>query len=156
MDVLEGSREEGVKVTGQLVGSVLRLARATTFVMPDLWDANTDILVLNNGTLEVPTRTLREHRPGDYATGALPYDYDPEATPAVFLEVLREAIPDRASFVQEFGGYCLTQDTSLETALWFVGPRGSGKSTIIEGLVAMLGPRHGVLGLAEIETSPSP
>ena len=153
MDVLEGSRDEGVKVTGHLIGSVLRLARAATYVEADSWDADPNLLVCANGTLEIDERNLREHRPDDHATGALPYEYDPEADAEVFLQVLSEAVPRSVEFIQEFAGYCLTTDTSLETALWFVGPRGSGKSTVIEGLQAMLGPRHGVLGLAEIESS---
>lgn len=154
MDVIEGSRDEGAKLTRNLLGSVYELARIQTYVSREQWDANPDVLVCKNGTLEMSTRTLREHRAGDYATSTLPYDYDPDATPDVFLAVLLKALPDAVEFVQEFAGYCLNQDTSLETALWFKGPRGSGKSTLIEGLTAMLGARHGILGLAEIESSP--
>lgn len=154
MDVIEGSRDEGAKLTRNLLGSVYELARVQTYVPRERWDANPDVLVCKNGTLEMSTRALREHRPGDYATSALPYDYDPDATPDVFLAVMGKVLPDAVNFVQEFTGYCLTQDTSLETALWFKGPRGSGKSTLIEGLTAMLGARHGILGLAEIESSP--
>lgn len=153
MDVLERSQDEGVKVTGHLIGSVLRLAKASTFVAAEAWDADANVLVCANGTLEIDSRTLREHRPEDHATGALPYEYDPEAGAQMFLQVLHEAVPDSVEFLQEFAGYSLTTETDLETALWFVGPRGSGKSTVIEGLQAMLGPRHGVLGLAEIESS---
>lgn len=153
VDVLEGSWEENVKVTGQLVGSVLRLARATTFLKRDVWDADPDVLVCRNGTLEMSEKRLRDHRPEDYVTTALDYDYDPDARADVFLAVLGQVAPDAISFLQEFAGYCLTIDTSLETALWLKGPRGSGKSTVIEGYEAMLGPRAGTLGLAEIENS---
>lgn len=153
VDVLEGSREEGVKITGHLLNSVTKLCKIATFVAPEKWDANSDALVLKNGTLDIPTRALRDHSPEDYATSQLPYDYDPEAKASMFLGVLGNAIPDVMEFVQEYAGYCLTIDTSYEIALWFKGPRGSGKSTVIEGLVAMLGARHGILGLAEIEAS---
>jgi len=154
MDVLERCRDEGVKVTRHLLSSVLKLGQLSVFVPRERWVADPDIHVLGNGTLEVSTRTFREHRPEDYATLALPYDYDPEADCEVFEAVLRKAAPDAVGFLQEFAGYCLTPDTSLETALWFKGPRGSGKSTVIEGFVAMLGDKHGVLGLGEIESSP--
>jgi putative DNA primase/helicase len=154
MDVLERSREEGVKITRHLLGSVLKLGQLSVYVPREKWDANPDVLVCGNGTLEVAERRFREHRPEDYATSALPYDYDPDADCEVFKAVLSKALPDAATFLQEFAGYCLTPNTSLETALWFKGPRGSGKSTVIEGLVAMLGDKHGVLGLGEIESSP--
>ena len=154
MDVLERSREEGVKVTSHLLNSVRKLGQLSVYVPRERWDANPDILVFSNGTLEISERRFREHKPEDYVTSALPYAYDPEADCEVFRAVLGNVAPDAVEFLQEFAGYCLTPDTSLETALWFKGPRGSGKSTVIEGLVAMLGDKHGVLGLGEIESSP--
>jgi putative DNA primase/helicase len=154
MDVLERGRDEGVKVTRHLLGSVLKLGQLSVYVPREKWDANPDALVFANGTLEIGGCEFREHRPEDYATSALPYKYDPAAECEVFQAVLQKAVPDAVSFLQEFTGYCLTPNTSLETALWFKGPRGSGKSTVIEGLVAMLGDKHGVLGLGEIESSP--
>jgi putative DNA primase/helicase len=154
MDVLERSREEGVKVTSHLLNSVRKLGQLSVYVPRERWDANPDILVFSNGTLEISERRFREHKPEDYVTSALPYAYDPEAACEVFRAVLGNVAPDAVEFLQEFAGYCLTPDTSLETALWFKGPRGSGKSTVIEGLVAMLGDKHGVLGLGEIESSP--
>jgi putative DNA primase/helicase len=154
MDVLERSREEGVKVTSHLLNSVRKLGQLSVYVPRERWDANPDILVFSNGTLEISERRFREHKPDDYVTSALPYAYDPEAACEVFRAILGNVAPDAVEFLQEFAGYCLTPDTSLETALWFKGPRGSGKSTVIEGLVAMLGDKHGVLGLGEIESSP--
>lgn len=154
INILEGSRMEGVKVTGHLVSSVMKLARAAVYLPSDIWDANPDALVCENGTLELSTRTLRDHSPTDYATARVPYAYNSDAKAEVFEAVLRKAVPETAAFVREFAGYCLTTDTSLEAALWFKGPRGCGKSTVIEGLAAMLGPRSGILGLAEIESSP--
>jgi putative DNA primase/helicase len=44
-------------------------------------------------------------------------------------------------------------DTKYEIAIWFYGEPGTGKSTILEGLKAMLGGRAGILGLADIERS---
>src|SRR5829696_2799498 len=154
MDVLERSREEGVKVTSHLLNSVRKLGQLSVYVPRERWDANPNILVFANGTLEISERHFREHKPEDYVTSALPYAYDPEAACEVFRAVLGNVTPDAVEFLQEFAGYCLTPDTSLETALWFKGPRGSGKSTVIEGLVEMLGNKHGVLGLGEIESSP--
>lgn len=149
--VIEDHRDEGVDATGSVLSSVLRITRPIVFVDSTLWDANPDVLVLQNGTLEIGTRTLRDHRPEDYVTSALPFDYDPDAVAPVFQKVIQNAIPECHDFLQEFAGYSLTTDTSMETALWLKGPIGSGKSTVIEGITAMLGDRSGVLGLAEIE-----
>ena len=154
VDVLERARDEGVKVTSHLLGSVRTLAKTAVYIRREAWDADFNILVCQNGTLELDTRTLREHRPEDRATKAVPYDYDPSAKADMFLQVLHDAVSEAADYLQEFAGYCLTPDTSHETAVWLKGPRGSGKSTVIEGFQAMLGEKHDILGLGEIESSP--
>jgi putative DNA primase/helicase len=153
VDVLERSRDEEVKVTDSLTSGIRRLAEYETFVPKEMWNSDTDVMVFENGTLEIHGRNFREHRPDDYATARLPYEYDPEATCDVFRAVVEGAIPDVADALQEFAGYCLTTNTGFETALWLKGPRGSGKSTVIEGFAEMLGPKHGILGLGEIEMS---
>jgi putative DNA primase/helicase len=123
------------------------------FVADEEWDADPDILVCANGALQIPTRKLGPHDPAHHATSAVPYDYDPEAVGVAWHYLLNSTVPEAAAFLQEFAGYALTTDTSHETAVWLQGPRGSGKSTYIAGLQAMLGHRAGVLGLADLERS---
>jgi putative DNA primase/helicase len=82
------------------------------------------------------------------------YDYDPGARADVFLYALGCAVDkETANFLQEFAGYCLTTDTRHELAVWFTGPPGSGKSTIVEGYLAMAGDMTTNLGLSQIENS---
>jgi len=153
MSTLEAAKPEGIRPGSARLNSVSELVEVKTHVPDSTWDADTDILVCSNGTLHIPTATLREHAPDDYAISAVPYDYDPQANAEVFKWALYNTIPEAADFFQEFAGYSLTTDTSLEIAVWLFGPSGSGKSTILTGLQAMLGDRAGVLGLADIERS---
>jgi putative DNA primase/helicase len=62
-------------------------------------------------------------------------------------------LPVAATFLQEFAGYALTTEMRHELAVWLYGPPGSGKSTFLAGLQAMLGHRAGILGLAGLEKS---
>lgn len=150
-DTMREAKARKVRPSGSLLASVRKLAQAMLYVADECWDADYDILTCTNGTLHIPTLQLRAHNPRDYQTSGVPYGYDPDASCPTFEWVLAERIPDAADFVQEFAGYALTTDTRHETALWFFGPRGSGKSTIIEGVQAMLGRRAGTLGLSDIE-----
>jgi len=153
LEVCIEAKAEGVKPTKARIGSVMELARLSVGVEEHQWNASNNALALRNGTLDLNTLTLREHRPDDYMTRALGYDYDPEATAAHFDYALYSTIPAAADFLQEFAGYCLTTDTHLETAVWFYGPPGSGKSTVLQGITAMLGDLAGFLSLAQIERS---
>jgi putative DNA primase/helicase len=152
-EVLEEAKDEGVRPTAGTRSSIEKLAQARAFVPDETWDANEDILVCQNGTLEISSSILREHQPQDYALGTVPYEFDPEAQALAWHEFLATTVPEAATFLQEFAGYCLTVDTSHELAVWLYGPPGSGKSTFIEGMRAMLGDRAGLLGLADLQRS---
>jgi putative DNA primase/helicase len=150
-DILEDAKPEGIRPTAGLLASVTELARVGLHVPDEKWDADLDILVCQNGTLSISSRELCEHRREDFATSAVPYAYDQKTAAPIWRYFLNSTMPDAAEFLQEFAGYALTTDTSLETALWLAGPRGSGKSTLLTGFQAMLGAKAGLLGLADIE-----
>jgi P4 family phage/plasmid primase-like protien len=151
--VIMAAKGRGVRPSARLLASVKKLASVIVSVCGDRWNADPDIIVCRNGTLHVPTMALREHRAEDYQTSGLSFNYDPRATAPVWNDTLQSTVPWAADFLQEFAGYSLTTDTRYELAIWLCGPRGSGKSTILTGLQAMLGERAGVLGLADIERS---
>jgi len=154
LEMLQQAEAEGVRVTDRLLRSVIHLIETEIAIPAEQWDAIPHALVCANGTLDLRTMALREHNPEDYATFALDYDFDQNARCPTFKQVLADALPgDAIEFLQEYAGYCLTTSTEHEIALWLYGPPASGKSTIIEGLTAMLGPRAGTLSLAEIEQS---
>jgi putative DNA primase/helicase len=154
MNVLEEAKPEGVRPNSGKLSSVHELLRVKLAVEDGLWDSDPDTLVCRNGALHIPTGELLPHSPEHYATGAVPYNYDPDAEAPTWERVLDEVLgKDVARLVQEYAGYAATPDTSLETALWFCGQPGGGRSTILTGLETMLGPRAGVLGLGELERS---
>jgi P4 family phage/plasmid primase-like protien len=152
-NVIETAKPEGIKPTASILASVTELTRIKLFVPDERWDADSGVLVCKNGALHISTGELAKHQPGHYATSAVPYKYDPGARPAIWNYFLRNTVPAAANFLQEFAGYALTTEMAHELAVWLFGPPGSGKSTFIAGLAAMLGHRAGILGLADLERS---
>lgn len=151
--VLEKAHAEGVRVTNGIINSTMEIGRTKISIPAHKWDSDPNYLPCANGVFHIPTKTLLPHTPNIYATSALEFDYDPTAICPSFMKALQR-IPDAIEFLQEFAGYALTTETKHETAVWFHGTIGSGKSTIIEGLQVMVGKkRHGILGLAQIERS---
>lgn len=150
--VLDKAQFEGVRTTNALVNSVTELARMEIAIETNKWDSHTEYLPCQNGMLHIPSKSLFPHAPDVYATSQLSFDYDPAAVAHAFMYALQR-IPDETDLLQEFAGYALTPEVKYEMAIWMQGIPGSGRSTIIEGLQAMLGSRCGTLGLAEIERS---
>lgn len=136
------------------IASIEAMARNELFVDADRLNSAT-LLNLQNGALDLDAWPW-QHKPHDrdnLLTYCLPYGYDPAATAPNWEFALSRLAPDIVAFLQEFAGYTLTPDTSLEVALWLVGSPGGGKSTYVHGLQTMLGPKAGLLGLADIERS---
>lgn len=105
-------------------------------------DAN-DLLPCRNTLLNLKTGESAQPTPAFFASHCAACDYDPAAQPPdIWLEILRNQWPDdpdSISALQEWFGYCLTADTSQQTALLLIGPPRSGKGTISRALKALVG-----------------
>jgi len=100
------------------------------------WELNT-----RSGILDLASGQLREHTPEYFSTIQSAAHYRPGAVAHDWLAFLDEAVPDRADrlLLQQFAGLCLTGDTSPQRALLLVGDGGTGKSTFVRVLQAVLG-----------------
>ena len=100
------------------------------------------IINFRNGFFDIETGELGEHSMDVISTNQLPYNYDSEAKCPNFLKALNDAVEGdvkKIRIIQEFVGYCLTRETKYEKALFLIGAASSGKSTVLDGIEAMLG-----------------
>jgi len=158
VQVLEEAKAQKIQPTRGLMQSVLEFARVRVAVPSRKWDSDPDLLILENGALNLSTRELLPHSRAHFATTKAPYSYDANARSVAWELVLSDVIAENlgqaaVDFLQEFCGYCLTPDTKHEICLWLTGPRGGGRSTVLEGMRAMLGERAGVLSLSDVARS---
>jgi putative DNA primase/helicase len=151
--VAVSAKGDGYKPTFSKLRSVFELGRIEAFVPMEAWNRDKDLLVCRNGTLHIPTLKLQPHDKNHRITSGVAYAYDPGAAAPVWDQFCKMSLKEAEGFLQEFAGYALTIDTSLETAAWLYGPPGSGKSTFISGLTTILGAQAGILGLADLEKS---
>ncbi len=102
-----------------------------------------ELLACNRSNVHLPSRNVIEPTPHLFTTNAVEFDYDPVApTPTAWLAFLNDLWgDDQASIdlLQEWFGYCLSQDTSQQKILLIVGPRRSGKGTIGRVLTSLVG-----------------
>src|SRR5262249_17581739 len=87
---------------------------------------------------------LLDPTPQFFTFNAIDYDFHMHVPPPLaWLEFLSHVWPNDAEAVralQEWFGYLLTADTSLQKILMMVGPKRSGKGTIARVLRALVGP----------------
>jgi P4 family phage/plasmid primase-like protien len=157
-----------LRVTDSIVNETIKQMRALCQVfgvdgMPAWLDATTeggrdrpdpsDVIAFQNGWLDAGAYARGEqHQPGRatplwFSESALPCVFDPRASCPQWLRFLAQALGDDTESIdllQEWAGYCLTGDTSLQKMLWLYGKAAAGKSTFTQVLAYVVGERNTV------------
>jgi putative DNA primase/helicase len=126
------------------ISRTLQLAASepTIPIVPAQLDADQFLLNCLNGTLDLRSGKLREHRRGDYLTKLCPVEYQPDAICPrwdAYLQRVQNDDADMIGYLQRVVGYSLTADVR-EQALWFLyGLGANGKSVFLTTILAMLG-----------------
>lgn len=95
-----------------------------------------------NGTIDLRTGKLHEHKQTDLITKISPVEYDPTAQCPRWMQFLNEVFQDNQEtidFVKRTIGYCLTGDTREESVFILYGRGQCGKSKFIECIRHILG-----------------
>lgn len=113
----------------------------TVAATPEQFDTNPYLLNCRNGTIDLRTGELREHRREDLITKLAPVTYDREAEAPTWDGFLETVVPDREtrSYLQRAIGYSLTGDTTEQVMFVLYGSGANGKSTFLETIRSLLG-----------------
>jgi putative DNA primase/helicase len=124
------------------------------------FNADPDMLPLANLVLNVRTRETVPHRPDQYHTYCLPYDYDPAAECPQYEAFQRQVMIDETGqtssewcdLLEQWMGYCLIPDCSAEGTLVNIGEGGNGKGVWAKVLEALVGDENcGSINLRTLE-----
>ena len=124
------------------VEAMLWAAQSLLPVSPAALDANPDLINLKNGTLELKTLKLREHRREDLITKLADIDYDPEAKCPLWDDHLARTFAhdnEVIACLQRSGGYAMTGTGREQKLITLKGPGGTGKSVTIGVIQETLG-----------------
>lgn len=106
-----------------------------------------NLLSMSNGLLDLDAAVegkiecLQAPTPEWFSLTRWGYSFDPAATCPKFEKFLSEVLPgqDERNLLQEFLGYCLTFDTSMQKFLILVGEGANGKSVVTEVATHLIG-----------------
>ena len=98
-----------------------------------------------NGVIDIDNDefNLRSHRPDYFFTSSLNYEFNPDAAEPVlwlgFMDQIFMSDKQQIETLQEYFGLCMTRITIFQLLLLFVGPKRSGKGTIMRILKVLVG-----------------
>lgn len=139
--------------------------RPTTWAVRDfarrhitqLRDPRSELINFQNGTYNLTTDTLQPHDRADMLTYCLPYDYERSEYPTIY-KALTEIVPDHVAIRAYMAhiGLSLRRDRKFHKALLLIGPKRSGKSTLLNLTMVSTGGRKdefasGLIFSSEIE-----
>lgn len=124
--------------------AMLFLAQSDPAIVAKLSGFDADPMLLNceNGTIDLRTGQLREHRREDLCSRITPVTYDPDAKCSRFLAFLDRIMDKNADLIEYFEsvlGYSLTGSTSEQIFLFVYGLGANGKSVLLNIVSALLG-----------------
>jgi len=161
-DVLRKQRFTGIRISKSKCQSVEWLVQNDLEIEDEEEiDGQDHFFNLKNGLFNLNTFKLEPHTHKVYSTCQAGFTYDPKAKCPLLMDWLFDMLitPDGKtdwnliSLLQEAIGYSLTADTSHRVSFWVWGPTGSGKSTVLKLLIAMMEMYHEVLDLNQLGTN---
>jgi putative DNA primase/helicase len=111
-------------------------------VKTDDLDSNPWLLNVENGTVDLKTRELREHRQDDMITKMARVTYDQNADCPIWKKFLMEIMNYNAEltrFIQTAAGWRITGDTSEQSMFILFGTGANGKNTFLNTIMNLLG-----------------
>ena len=133
----------GYEITNSMRGEVLSAIRAQTYVDRDQFDADSNILNVKNGLLNLETKELKEHDPAYLSFTQIPVEYNPKAAcPNIMKFITTVADTENQKKIVRMLGYCLLKSSKYQRAFMFVGSGSNGKGTLINLITAFLGKQN--------------
>ena len=128
---------------GHITGC-LKLAESDARVHVKVEDLDADdwLLCVTNGTIDLRTGIIRDHRSEDLITKMAPVVYDPQAQHIAFdsfLATVEAGSAGMSDFLARCLGMALTGDASAESLTLLQGYAGAGKTTLTDAVSEMLG-----------------
>lgn len=126
---------------------LLDLITADAFFLATTEEMNSyppEWICFRNGFYDPVNKTMIPHDSKYRALNQIPHDYFPEEEPAGgealedWFRFIFDSKEDREMFLQ-YAGYCMTRDTRQQKFLILCGDGGTGKSTLIRLLEAVIG-----------------
>lgn len=129
-------------LNSQRITNALREAQPHLAIRPAELDVDPHLLNCANGTLDLKTGRLREHRREDFITKLVHHNYRPGAGCPVFLAFLERITanhPGLMAYLQRAFGYSLTGHTIEKVVFLLHGGGDNGKTSLLTAFLKILG-----------------
>jgi len=138
----------------KLIAASIDLARSEPGIplLPRQLDTDPFLFNVLNGTVDLRSGRLREHRREDLISKLAPVEYNPDAKCPMWERCVYRWMDGRAGlirYLQRTAGYALTADVREQCLFFFHGSGSNGKTTYLGTLLKMMGD-YGMQAVSEL------
>jgi len=157
IDTLKRRRMAAVKTSNEMIVKCSKpnasTIKACLYVLQSLahsgierFDADSDKLNCANGVVNLRTKEIEPHHPGQRFTYCIKTAYKPDADVSLWVKFLNDALGSQevVDYLQAALGYSVTGDTREECMFYVEGKTRSGKGTFSETILRLLDKPLGV------------
>jgi putative DNA primase/helicase len=146
------------------IQNMVAMAKSDLAIGPEELDRDSWLFNVQNGTIDLRTGRLCDHRKEDFITKLTPVRFDPAATCPLWEGFLQTTFADNdelIDYMQRLVGYCLTGVTEEHILPFLHGSGANGKSTFCETILKLMGrdyamkAPHDLLMAKRLETHPT-
>jgi putative DNA primase/helicase len=122
--------------------AIIELSKCEVPILPEDMDKEPMLFNCINGTIDLRTGELQEHRREDYITKIAPFEYNPNAEAPRWRRFLDEIFNGNDGiipFLQRAVGYAMTGEIREQVLLVLYGKGANGKTTFLETLLKIFG-----------------
>lgn len=123
------------------INAMISLAESEVPISTDELDKDPMLLNCQNGTVDLKTGKLREHKRNDFITKVTPINYIPDAAHTLWDDFLKRILADDQeliAFMQRAIGYAITGLTTEQCLFILYGHGANGKSTFLQSISHIL------------------
>jgi len=127
------------------IRNMTAMAKSELAIGPEELDTDPWLFNVENGTINLRTGEIREHRREDFVTKLAPVAFDPDADCPLwrqFLQTIFNGSEELVGYIQRLAGYCLTGVTEEHILPFLHGTGANGKSTLVETILKLMGPDY--------------
>ncbi len=140
--MLSTAMEPSLPQVSTTSGTLVALQDMTYVSNLDMRSCPSNIIIFQNGVLDLSVGQLLSHDKRYMTTNILPYAYNPAATApswVTFVNEIFEGDQERIMLLQEWLGYMMMSSNKYQKVMLFIGPKRAGKSTIGDVLALLVG-----------------
>jgi putative DNA primase/helicase len=130
------------KPNSSTINNAISLLEKKLEVLVGTFDQKASVVNCQNGVLNLRTGQLTPHHPEQRFTYCIPTEYDPAARSQIWENFIKSVVgggPTVLDYLQQALGYTLSGHTTEECLFYLYGPSRSGKGTLTEVLMTLMG-----------------